>query len=159
MTATAELPVIDWSFTPLDMALYPGEPFRLIVTGARGWPESHAGYIEAKLARHIAQADISTDRAIIVVHGACPFGGADLWAHRWCDPEWGTVPEPHPAEYNHRGMILGPQRNMKMIKLGANMCVGFPAPGSRGTTHCMRKAREAGILTFEHQWEDAIRGM
>jgi hypothetical protein len=34
-----------------------------------------------------------------------------------------------------------------MVSLGADLCLGFPGPGSKGTWDCLRKAVDAGIPT------------
>lgn len=36
-------------------------------------------------------------------------------------------------------------RNQLMVDLGADICLAFPLPGSRGTWDCMGRAEAAGI--------------
>jgi hypothetical protein len=89
--------------------------------------------------------------AVVVVHGHCPTGAdhwADLWASETLDPEVSV--ERHPADWS-RGKRGGPERNARMVAAGADVCLAFPLPGSRGTVDCMRKAQAAGIpvLTVE----------
>jgi hypothetical protein len=78
----------------------------------------------------------------VLVHGAC--GGADAMADAlW--KLWGWPTEPHPADFALLGRAAGPQRNTRMVDLGADLCLAFPLPGSRGTKDCVQRARAAGI--------------
>lgn len=111
---------------------------RLLVTGSRHWRDLHI--IETALVA--ARAELGDDT--VLVQGECHLGGADLMAKiLWED--WGLPTEGHPADRDDSGRLLGPERNQKMIDLGADLCVAFPLRGSRGTRNCMRLAREAGI--------------
>lgn len=96
----------------------------------------------------------------IVVHGACyppesygevmsegkrrPDLSADWLAHQIAE-ELGWTDEPHPAEWHRLGPRAGPIRNQAMVDAGADVCLAFASPGSRGTWDCVRRAREAGI--------------
>lgn len=156
-------PAIDWSFTPYDTDVFPQPPHRILVTGWRDWPETHAKFVWQMIGRQVLQMMMvpgESSAPIVIVHGECPYGGVDLWAHQYAvrNRNHGIMPEPHPAEITPRGLILGPARNARMVKAGASACVGFPGPNSRGTTDCMNKARAAGIPTFEYPWEEA-RGL
>lgn len=82
---------------------------------------------------------------IIVVHGQCPVGGVDKDADDWATAR-GHQAERHPARRVGR-RFLGPERNTEMVAAGADVCIGFPGPGSRGTWDCLRKAVDAGIPT------------
>lgn len=58
-----------------------------------------------------------------------------------------------PADWGRYGSEAGPLRNLEMIRWTVAMpaervCIGFPTPDSRGTWHCMREARTAGIPTW-----------
>lgn len=113
---------------------------RILVTGSRHWTDEGAVY------RALVSAWDATGRHpdAVLVHGACHVGGLDSIAARiW--KSWGLNDEPHPADFGPDGRVLGPQRNREMVELGADVCLAFPLPGSRGTRNCMRLAREAGI--------------
>ena len=58
--------------------------------------------------------------------------------------------EGHPAEWRG-GRLCGPERNAHMVSLGADLCLAFPLPSSRGTRNCMRLAREAGIPVYVYE--------
>lgn len=59
--------------------------------------------------------------------------------------------EGHPAEFGPNGRVLGPERNARMVALGADECPAFPLPSSRGTRNCIRLAREAGITVTVYE--------
>ena len=80
---------------------------------------------------------------------AQPVGGADrIAADTW--RAWGYPVEGHPAERGPDGRVLGPERNARMVALGADLCLAFPLPASRGTRNCMALARAAGIPVYEY---------
>lgn len=117
------------------------EPFRILVTGSRHCTEGQAAmvreHLRGTLLRHRPPA--------VVVHGQCPNGGVDLVAHRFAERWPDAEPEPHPADWGRHGRAAGPIRNQAMVDLGADICLAFPAPGSRGTWDCIRRAADAGI--------------
>jgi len=138
----------------------PENPFRVIVTGWRAWPVEDKLFIWRELDRLWTR--VSTDmgeyippKSVVIVHGKCPYGGVDLWAEQWAkdrDQLW----EQYPAE-ERNGKLLGPERNAKMVALGANLCIGFPGPRSRGTWDCLRKATDAGIENYSKSWFPGIK--
>ena len=114
---------------------------RILITGSRDWTD--VGTIRRALRSALAELPLLMEPPVLV-HGACHLGGADIIARDiW--RSWGLPDEPHPAERDANGRVLGPERNARMVSLGAEVCLAFPLPGSRGTRNCMRLAREAGI--------------
>jgi hypothetical protein len=113
---------------------------RILVTGSRDW--TNEGAIVDALAD--AWRELGHNRGTVLVQGECHLGGADLLAKRVWEA-WGMPVESHPAEMGPDGHVLGPKRNAHMVSLGADLCLAFPLPSSRGTRNCMRLAREAGI--------------
>ncbi len=113
---------------------------RILVTGDRRWTD------ETIIHNALAQAwrDLGSEYDTVLVHGACHLGGADIIAERlWRDA---MLPyEGHPARRTSEGKTLGPERNARMVALGADLCLAFVTPKSRGTRNCMRLARESGI--------------
>lgn len=103
---------------------------RILITASRVW----ASY---KLMRRA----IVAHGPAIVVHGDCR--GGDKMAARIAR-SLGWPAEPHPADWS-RGLGAGFDRNQDMVDLGADVCLAFPMPGSRGTWDCVRRARLAGI--------------
>lgn len=132
--------------------------YRILVTGARASERTRAvqPLWEACVAHHLAAAVYALPQQLrdagrlVVVHGACPAGGVDEYAAGWASRCPFTVPEAHPAEIFGAWPACGPKRNSHMVSLGANLCLGFPAPGSKGTWDCLRKAVDAGIPTRVH---------
>ncbi len=114
---------------------------RVIVTGWRDWPETRRDWIWLHLDETVSIPD---GARLILVHGQCRKGGADLWAEQWAIAR-GFDYERNPADFARLGKAAGPQRNTHMVAKGGDLCVGFPGPGSRGTWDCLRKAADAGM--------------
>lgn len=113
---------------------------RILVTGSRDWTDRST--IRTALVN--AWIDLGRPMTAVLVQGECHLGGADeIAAEIWRG--WGFPIEGHPAEMGPTGHVLGPKRNAHMVSLGADLCLAFPLPSSRGTKNCMRLAREAGI--------------
>jgi hypothetical protein len=117
-------------------------PFRLLVTATR---ENRGDIRDAvRDALNEIAAWVYSDPQfthMVVVHGDCVYGGGDRYADEWAFDHPPAVAESHPAR-NHR---TAPDRNTHMVSLGADLCAGFPGPGSRGTWDTLRKACDAGI--------------
>lgn len=113
---------------------------RILVTGSRNWTDRDAVFN--------ALTDVLTECGhpadAVVVHGACPTG-----ADRMADEIWsgflGYPVERHPADWSRFGRGAGPRRNQEMVDLGADLCLAFLVPGSRGTADCVTRAERAGI--------------
>lgn len=114
--------------------------FRVLVTGSRDWPSADEWQVWRALASHYRD-DMK------IIHGACPTG-VDLYAQNWADA-WRVVTERHPADWA-LGDQAGPMRNQAMVDLGAELCLAFPLPGSKGTHDCVARALRAGISVFNH---------
>ena len=114
---------------------------RVLVTGSRNWVNPLA--INAALVNVQRAVDLEAGETITLVHGACPTGADKLAAQAALSIGWDV--EAHPADWNAHGKAAGPIRNQRMVDLGADVCLAFPMPGSRGTLHCMRAAEKAGI--------------
>ena len=130
----------------------PNRTARVLVTGSRGWRDTHA--VRSALEEVVDPA--RRDR-FVVVHGDCP-SGADRHARLWAESA-GVPHEPHPADWS-QGRGAGPARNQQMVDLGADVCLAFLAPCTRdrcrpephwshGTADCVRRARAAGIPVVE----------
>ena len=116
------------------------EPYRILVTGSRGWDESTV--IAGQLGRACGTA-FCEDRRPVIVHGACPTG-ADAIADRIARA-CGYEVEAHPADWAQFGKSAGFRRNAEMVAAGADVCLAFIKDGSRGATHCADLAEKAGI--------------
>ena len=138
--------------------------YRVLVTGSR--------HLRDKALVYGALDAIMQDHGdVTVVHGKND-SGADWFARRWCwlnlAGQWrGRVrEEPHPADWEapcrpecepgHRKRradgsgycpAQGSYRNQEMADSGADICLSFYKKGAanRGTTDCVKRAREAGI--------------
>lgn len=141
----------------------PGEsrPYRVIVTGWRAWPETEKWFIwkELDLLRWRVPYEIPDDlnpNSIIIVEGECPYGGVDLFAKQWAQDRHQLV-DPFPADWERYGRGAGPRRNSAMVGVGADLCIGFPGPDSKGTWDCLEKATKAGIETYSRSFHPKIR--
>lgn len=128
---------------------------RILVTGWRDWPVSHRHVIW----RALDSATAGLPSPIVVVQGECPYGGVDRWAKQWAEQDPRADHEDHPADWKRHGRGAGNIRNTEMVKLGADLCLGFPGPRSRGTWDCLQKAVDADIPTRVFPWSsrDAAR--
>lgn len=112
---------------------------RLLITGSRyGWNPDE---LESVLREAI---DFLGTLEVTLVHGDAP--GVDTQAKELFE-KWGLPHEPHPAQWKVHGKAAGPIRNQEMVDSGADLCIAFPAPDSRGTRDCLRRAKEASIPT------------
>jgi YspA, cpYpsA-related SLOG family len=141
----------------------PARPFRVLVTGSRGWRDRSIiyGWLNQLLAAH---------GALVVVHGACSEGAdkiADDWFVAAKRAGARVCRERKPARWRVGGKFIrgaGYARNIEMVALGADLCLAFILPceiqgpacptlelhGTHGGSHCATKAREAGIPV---EWE------
>jgi len=122
--------------------------FRVLVTGSRRATAAQAQYVEGVL-NEVRLADIRIAgrvRPMVVLQGECPYGGVDLTAKLWAQNTDGVRSEDYPADWGRLGKAAGMARNSTMVDAGAELCLAFPAVGSRGTWDCLRKAVDAGIF-------------
>lgn len=143
---------------------------RILITGSRDWTDrvtisrTILRYMNERLPMiyedHIPIRRDWSD--VVIVHGAAR--GADLLAAEWaegCDPPIKT--ESHPvtrADWRARPQIAGYLRNIHMVSLGADVCMGFIKPcrkpdcprlephGSHGASHTTDLADSVGIETI-----------
>lgn len=116
----------------------------VIITGSRDYVDS---------LRLIGPVLLGAD---MVMHGGAQ--GADAVAHQVAMAQ-GIPTLVVPAQWDMMGKKAGPLRNLEMVMLAKCLrlagyepeCHGFPLPQSKGTYHCMRAMREAGIPTTEHK--------
>jgi hypothetical protein len=121
-------------------------PYRILLTGSRDW-------IDGTMLLRVLAAWRERCAGGILVHGACP-SGADFMAATLWQRRWGLPVEPHPARWAF-GRSAGPRRNQEMVDLGADVCLVFPLPTSRGSIGCGRMAERAGIPTWWY-WPDRV---
>lgn len=116
---------------------------RILITGSRRYADLEA--METAMLNAIADfypnRYVIDNREITIVHGAAP--GADSLAEELCN-ELAFNEEAYPADWS-MGKKAGPLRNQRMVDLGADVCLAFPAENSRGTWDCVKRARAAGI--------------
>lgn len=132
---------------------------RILVTGSRAWTARlPVSFALAAAAIHYGGSHSGT---VTLVHGGAR--GLDLlaadivtrWNQRWGGGATGWVIEEHPADWATCGKFAGGIRNQRMVDLGADVCLAFPLPGSRGTWDCVRRAEAAGIPVQIHRPSEA----
>lgn len=117
---------------------------RVLVTGSRDWRDPQP-ILDALLEA----------RPTAVLHG--DQRGADRIADRLAC-ELGLAVLPYPADFRRLGPRAGPLRNHRMLKHGhPHLVLAFPLPGSRGTWHMVRIAREAGVPVRVHESRSRLR--
>lgn len=145
---------------------------RVLITGSRGWSDNIfiANELRNVILRFEALGGDPTEQ-VIVVHGDCP-DGADALAKAWLESHKQIANHPvkaeaHSADWTKNGKAAGHIRNGYMVKLGAEICVGFALPcrklncprrdtphATHGTGDCLSRARRARIETrlFRKGW-------
>jgi len=134
---------------------------RILVTGSRDWTDLPR--LESVLDRTVARIMYFGNwDNVVIVHGACATG-ADAMADAWAKRK-GLPVEPHPVTPNQwkiEGRAAGPNRNKRMVSLGAYICIAFIGPctsprcripgvhASHGTVGCMKLAEKAGITVAQ----------
>lgn len=120
---------------------------RIIVCGSRDWSDQKT--LEFELLRFINPPTAAAG-PVVIVHGACPFGGADQMADEWAArfAKYGVTVERHPAK--ERSTAGFHARNQAMADAGAWLCIGFtdgrdPQRGTWGTGDMFSRALAAGI--------------
>lgn len=118
------------------------KPYRILFTGSRRLRD-HRPIIEA-LDDVFSEWRGGPEDPVTFVHGAAP--GCDRLVDQLAAKymPWVAI-ERHPADWDAYGNAAGPKRNAKMVAAGADICLAFPCPQSRGTWDCARRAAEAGI--------------
>lgn len=118
---------------------------RVIVTGSRTWdrPDIIRDCLDI-----IAKETFAAGDTLTIVHGCAK--GADMHADDWARDvrqNWPVVPERHPADWKTLGRSAGFVRNLKMARLGADLCLAFIRADSKGATAMVRMAEEHEIPT------------
>jgi hypothetical protein len=125
------------------------ESFRLLVTGSRDATAEHRPFIREQIMLaigHIRASDLQKGK-VVLVHGNQR--GVDLLAAEIVRGfVWPIGIEPWDARNFGKWPSAGPRRNAHMVSLGADVCLAFPLPGSRGTWNCAELAVNAGIPTI-----------
>lgn len=119
--------------------------WRVLVTGSRKPSSAGMRLVHQKLTDELAYAG-SLGLRMVVIEGQCPYGGVDAAAGSFAYRHSAKVDhDPFPANWQALGKRAGPYRNQQMVDRGADVCLAFPASGSRGTWDCVRRAKDAGI--------------
>lgn len=132
---------------------------RVLVTGSRSW--SDWAYIHRVLDDLLA-----LDGEVVLYHGLCPVGAdeaAEQWAISRAALGENVTVQRFPAQWTDgRGYFdkgAGMKRNAQMVSAfaaagGFSQVHGFLRDESKGTSHCLRLARKAGLATTVHRWEE-----
>ncbi len=119
--------------------------YRILVTGSRAWPWPNT--VNEALRSEIS-IHYKTHTDFVLIHGACPFGGADEYA----DYTWRQFQKMnlgvtiHPAEQYPMSRFIGAKaRNQAMVDTNPNVVLSFAEKWASGTGMTARMARKAGI--------------
>jgi DNA polymerase-3 subunit epsilon len=126
---------------------------RILITGSRVFSELDTIRAALVTASHDHLAAGHHPSTITVVEGDAK--GADSLSEI-AARELGFTVEKHPAIWRPNGVYnpaAGPERNQRMVDLGADICLAFPQTDEKniGTNHCIRAARAAGIPVTVNQ--------
>lgn len=116
---------------------------RVLITGSRDWTDASR---IVKLLSHFAKD------TTIIEGGA---RGADRLARQAAE-ELGLEVETHEADWDRYGRRAGPIRNQQMVDSGADLCLAFPLPESKGTFDCIERAEKAGIFVVRGDEVDPV---
>lgn len=122
---------------------------RVIVFGSRNWPELYHFHIAKRLSE--------LPRDVVIVHGDCKTG-ADFYADSIA-ATYSIRVERHPAIWypipgGPMDRSAGPRRNAHMASLGADLAIGFRAPGkSNGTDNMADECELRGIPVERNGWD------
>lgn len=130
-----------------------GKRKRILITGSRTWPN------EPAIAGAILKQWLDWGRpAVTLVHGSA--SGADTMAGEVITKQAQHSElfkvEVHPALWDVYGKRAGLVRNAQMIELGADVLLAFIHNGSRGATHTLGLAEQAGIPTILYRIDDGL---
>lgn len=116
---------------------------RVIVTGSRHWTDAQRIWTTLDQVHAWASA-----HGMTLVHGDC-IHGADRFAEDWQTHNWRKVSGMrYKALWDRYGRRAGPIRNAQMVGDGADLCLAFLTPESKGGAHCADLAERNGILTM-----------
>jgi hypothetical protein len=120
-------------------------PLRILVTGSRSWTDEAA--IDEALRWALS---LSTIGPPVLVHGDCPYGGADLLADRRWRRWMRDLPLAEPELHPMTDYASPRERNQAMVAAGATVCLAFATRWASGTGQTARMARRAGIWTRDY---------
>ncbi|AKC02821.1 GTP-binding domain [Gordonia phage GordTnk2] len=113
---------------------------KILVTGSRYWDDY-------QMVQDLI-CDVLSDfewysKECELIHGGAP--GADEMAARFCSGYFDMTVTEFPADWGKHGKSAGPKRNQQMVDYGADICLAFIMPNSKGTMDCLKRAAVAGI--------------
>lgn len=128
---------------------------KVLVTSSRTWDD--AGYVW-----RVLDELLHKHGGLVLVHGDCPTGGdrhADDWARQRQSEGHSVVVDRYAANWGRYGRAAGLRRNAEMVadlapSFGRVEVHGFLRDQSKGTSHCLKLARRAGLPVVVHRWED-----
>ena len=124
---------------------------RVLVTISRDYADP-VGAVSVLLSV-INEGRRSPHERCVLVHGASHMD----WLLAGAAIAWGHQHEPHPY-IGRLGRAGGPVRNQEMVDAGADVCLAFIAPDSRGARDCARRAEDAGIRTIRFGAKEEAHG-
>lgn len=114
----------------------------ILVTGGRDYADRDAVF-------RSLDAVHAKDPIRRLIHGGCPRGGADKYAHDWAY-ERGVVVRSYPVDHDKDGPWpgAGPRRNARMVEDG-EACGAVAFPGGAGTDGCVQLLLNADVPVWD----------
>lgn len=113
---------------------------KILVTGSRYWNDYE---MIQKLICDVLNDFAWYEEECELIHGGAP--GADEMAARVALEDFNMTITEFPADWDKHGKAAGPKRNQQMVDYGADICLAFILPNSKGTMDCVKRAAVGGI--------------
>jgi hypothetical protein len=129
--------------------------YRMLVTGSPETTEAQERFVWRSLSAHTWHL-MYTGTTVIIVQGECPTG-VDRTAKKWATEHRADFVRYEGFEADRARLHEAAEcvRNRQMVAAGADICIGFPRPGSTDTWDCLRQAADAGIHCRVYPLPDA----
>lgn len=126
---------------------------RVMVTGSRDW--TNTTLITNELTAVLQSKEFKRSKGpVVLVSGACRTGADAIAEKVW--HSFGLDVEQHPAKWNELGLYAGLVRNQEMVESGVDLCLAFIKNNSKGASHALRLAEEAGVKTIVWREDRAV---
>jgi hypothetical protein len=126
------------------------QTYRVLVTGWRFWDDVKLIH---KVLNGIHQKALEEGKRMVLIHGNCPYGGADKIAEDWALAR-GIQVVRYTADVDAFGRLKGKERNAEMARDSrADYAVAFlHTKRSRGTMNCIKEINKNNIPLITYRY-------